>query len=126
MKTAKKILLWIIGIMFITTGMLKLTQMDAMSAKIFGTAHYPIWFFYVVAMFELVGGAFLLINRTRLYGAIMIIMIMMGAIFTHMMIKDSFLNDIAPAVIIAFLFSINIGKRNRADFVPTAHGKKKN
>ena len=123
MKRAKSILLWIIGIMFIITGTLKLAHYDPMSEKLFGIAAYPTWLFYVVGLFELGGGALLLMKKTRLYGAAMIIVVMIGALFTHMMLKDSFVHDIVPTLIIVFLGSMTVANRNKDEFVPASHGK---
>ena len=124
MKTAKTIFLWVVGIMFIITGTLKLAHMDDMSTKIFGVAHYPIWLYYIVAVFELSGGVLLLMKKTRLLGAALIVVIMMGAIFTHMYIHDSYAHDIVPTLIIAFLGTMSLGNRSREEFVPAAHGRR--
>jgi len=65
MKAAKLILYWIIGIAFVATGILKLINHDNISGILFDRAHYPLWFFYGVAVFELLGGILFIIRKTR-------------------------------------------------------------
>lgn len=100
MKIAKLILFWIIGIMFIATGVLKLIHFDTMSIAIFDRAHYPSWLFYSVAIFELIGGILFIIRKTRQIGALMIGAVMLGAIWTHFYLRDDVAHVIAPTLII--------------------------
>jgi uncharacterized membrane protein YphA (DoxX/SURF4 family) len=106
MKLAKTILLWIIGILFIATGLSKLTHLDTMSATILQRANYPYWLFYAAGAFELIGGILLLIPKTRSFGALMIVIVMSGAIVTHVILKDSLVHAIVPALIILFSVSL--------------------
>jgi len=99
-QLTKLILFWIIGIMFIATGILKLTNFDKLSAEIFDRANYPMWLFYGVAIFELVGGILFIIRKTRQVGVLMIGSVMLGAIWTHYYLRDDFAHMIAPIVII--------------------------
>jgi len=100
MKIVKIILYWIIGLLFIATGVLKFTHHDSMSAMIFTRASYPAWLFYGVAAFEFVGGILFIIRKTRQIGALMIGSVMMGAVWTHYYLGDDFAHMIAPALII--------------------------
>ncbi len=100
MKIAKLILFWIIGLMFIATGLLKFTHHDTMSAEIFDRASYPAWLFYGVATFEFVGGILFIMQKTRPIGALMIGSVMLGAIGTHYYLRDDVAHMIAPMVII--------------------------
>jgi putative oxidoreductase len=100
MKRAKLILFWIIGIMFIATGTLKLINFDTFSAAIFNRAHYPLWLFYSVAIFELIGGILFIIRKTRQFGVLMIGAVMVGAIWTHFYLDDDIAHVIAPTLII--------------------------
>jgi putative oxidoreductase len=106
MKRTKVILIWIIGVLFITTGILKFINVDPVSIAIFEKANYPSWLFYVVAVVEFVGGILLLIERTRQYGAMVIAIIMIGAIGTHIILKDNVIHTVVPALIIGFVVSL--------------------
>jgi putative oxidoreductase len=102
MKHVKVVLIWIIGLMFIVTGVLKLIQMDTMSVVLFKKADYSTWLLYVVGLFELAGGMLLLIKKTRPFGAAMIAVVMLGAIWTHIVLKDNMGHIIVPLLIILF------------------------
>ena len=105
MKQAKLIVFWIIGILFIGTGTLKLIHFDKFSAAIFDRAQYPLWLFYAVAIFELIGGILFIIRKTRQVGALMIGAVMMGAIWTHFYLRDDIAHVIAPSLIILIAVS---------------------
>ena len=105
MKRIRLILFWIIGLLFIATGTLKLIHFDKMSIAIFDRARYPLWLFYAVAIFELTGGILLLIGKTRQFGALMIGAVMLGAVWTHYYLNDDIEHMIAPTLIILIIVS---------------------
>lgn len=102
MNRAKIILIWVIGIMFILTGISKLAHLDAMSAEMFERAQLPSLLYYAVAAFELIGGILFITAKTRQYGAFLIIIVMMGAISTHIYLHDNLAHIIVPILIIFF------------------------
>ena len=102
MKVIKTILNLLIGLMFIATGILKLINMDSISAAIFARAGYPSLLFYIVGIFELAGGTMLLIEKTRKYGAMMVIVVMVGALATHIYLQDYIYHIIVPSIVILF------------------------
>ena len=108
MNLAKTILIWIIGIMFILTGISKLLQLDAMSAEMFERAHLPSLLLFAVAAFELAGGILLIVSKTRPIGAIFISVVMVGAIGTHLSLHDNLAHIIVPILIIIFAGSLVI------------------
>jgi len=79
-----------------------LTNFDPVSTAVFEKANYPIWFFYVTGTFELLGGTLLIIADTRRWGAIIIIGVMLGAIGTHIYLKDNVVHLIVPILVILF------------------------
>lgn len=102
MKRIKIILIWVIGIMFILTGLSKLMHADPISEALFAKAHYPNWLFYTAALFEFGGGILLISSKYRRWGALMIIAVMIGAISTHFYLHDELVHIIVPVLIIAF------------------------
>lgn len=50
----------------------------------FGAFGYPIWFMYFIGVWETVGGLLLLVPKLAFYGAVALIVDMIGAIFTHL------------------------------------------
>jgi uncharacterized membrane protein YphA (DoxX/SURF4 family) len=106
MKRVKFILFWLIGLTFITTGILKYVNMDEMSKTIFDRASYPKWFFYAVGTIEFVGGILLLMtaSTSKKLGSILIGAVMIGAMGTHYILKDSYSHFVVPAII--FILSV--------------------
>lgn len=106
MLLAKKILIWVIGIMFILTGAAKLFHLDSMSEELFDRAQYPALLFYAAALAELVGGVLILLPKTKRAGAALIGAVMLGAIGTHVMLGDHLGHTIVPALILLFMVSL--------------------
>ncbi|HSY60573.1 MAG TPA: DoxX family protein [Cytophaga sp.] len=102
MDRIKTILIWIIGIMFILTGISKLLYLDAMSAEMFDRAQFPSILFYSAGACELIGGILLIMPKTRQLGAVVISAVMVGAVVTHIYLRDSAGHIIVPALIILF------------------------
>jgi len=117
MKRARIILIWLIGILFIVTGVLKYINMDELSKPVFDRAHYPTWFFYVVGTVELVGGIMLLMTAatSKRLGSILIGMVMLGAMGTHYILKDHYNHFIVPAIIfcLAVLTSLDFDRKSK-------------
>ena len=100
MKRATNILIWIIGIMFIVTGVMKLLHLDTMSIEIFQRAKYPDWMYYAVAVTEMIGGLLILISSSRRVGGLMLCGIMFGAVYTHHHLKDAAWHFIVPILLL--------------------------
>ncbi|MFM7855387.1 MAG: DoxX family protein [Flammeovirgaceae bacterium] len=117
MKYLKSILFWIIGITFITIGVLKYLNLDSMSESIFNRAHYPRWFFYAVATVEFLAGSLLLItaSATKKLGSLLIALIMLGALGTRILLNQPFRNLIIPGIIflIAILMSFKLSNHKK-------------
>jgi uncharacterized membrane protein YphA (DoxX/SURF4 family) len=101
MKRIRFILFWLIGLTFITTGILKYVNVDEMSKAIFDRANYPKWFFYVVGTVEFVGGVLLLMtaSTSKKLGSILIGAVMLGAMGTHYILQDSYTHFVVPRII---------------------------
>ena len=101
MKRVRLILIWLIGLTFITTGILKYINLDEMSKAIFDRANYPKWFFYVVGTVEFVGGVLLLMtaSTSKKLGSILIGFVMLGDMGTHYILKDSYSHFVVPGII---------------------------
>ena len=119
MKNLERILIWLIGIMFIGISVLKYLDLDSMSREVFGKAHLPKWFFYVVATVEFAGGLLLLMTAgsTKRLGVLLIAFVMAGAIGTRWIIHDHANRFVIPVIIfvLAILMYFRLGKRNTQD-----------
>jgi len=76
------VLCWLIGLLFVVTGGTKLAGAAAVVAM-FQHWGYPLWFMQVVGGVEIVGGIALLAPFSRIAGAMMLSILMIGAAGTH-------------------------------------------
>jgi putative oxidoreductase len=84
---AKTIIAMVLGVLlgafFVYKGYGKWSDMAGTIGFFNGMLHYPIWLAYTVATLELLGGILLLFPKTAFQGAILIIGVMIGALYTH-------------------------------------------
>ena len=113
MKTAKTICIWIIGILFIAAGISKFFNLDPVSIELFSRAHYPFWLYFIAAALEFFGGLLILMGPTRRYGFMMISVVMIGAVCTHLYLRDSFSHCIVPLAIIILSYFIVVRSKEK-------------
>lgn len=83
MKWAVTIFSVLLGIAFLGAGGTKLAGMET-HVEHFAGWGYPNWFMYVTGLFEVTAGILLLVPKTRLYGAGLLMAVMIGAAITHL------------------------------------------
>ena len=83
----------------------KITGSPAM-LEMFQHFGYPNWFCIFIGVAELSGAILLLIPKTSLYTSIGLVVIMIGALVTHL-VHDPFAKILGPAIYL-FLLTINI------------------
>ena len=76
------LLAFILALLFFATGGTKLVDFPSHVAS-FAKWGYPAWFMYVIGSVEVISGLLLIFPFTRYYGATLIVIVMIGAIFTH-------------------------------------------
>lgn len=117
MKRLRILLVWVIGFSFITIGFLKYFDLDAMSREVFERADYPRWLRFGVGTLEMIAGVLLVMTagRSQRLGTILIGFVMLGAIGTRIMIKDSMSHFVVPVVILvlAILISLDFESKKR-------------
>ncbi|HEX5009559.1 MAG TPA: DoxX family protein [Planctomycetota bacterium] len=74
----------ILGVVFLGTGITKLAGMPYI-VQTFHEWGYPAWFRIVIGLMETAGGVLVLIPATRILGATLISLVMVGAIGTHVL-----------------------------------------
>lgn len=89
---------YVLGLLFLVIGAGKLAGADMVSAD-FARWGYPVWFLHVTGLFELTGAVLLLFATTRFAGAAILAMVMIGAVFTHI-VHGEWLSAIVPAVLL--------------------------
>ncbi|MBS1505622.1 MAG: DoxX family protein [Bacteroidetes bacterium] len=110
MKRLRILLIWAIGISFIAIGFLKYFNLDAFSKEVFEQADFPKWLRFGVGTLEMIGGVLLVMTagRSQRIGTILIGFIMLGAIGTRVMLKDSITHLIVPSVILVLSILISL------------------
>ena len=76
----------LLALVFLMTGTIKLVGGWSDRFEMWG---YPVWFFYLVGVTETAAGVALMRRRTRLYGALAIVVVMLGALFTLVWAGDT-------------------------------------
>lgn len=80
------VVLWIFALflawVFIRQGSSKFSDTSGW-ARAFRTWHFPVWFRVMIGVFETAAALLLLTRRTAFAGAILIIVVMIGAMATH-------------------------------------------
>lgn len=101
-----KILRIILFIMFFGEGLTKLLGLSFQTSAFLAWG-YPLWFMYVIGVLEILGAIGLLITPLRLYANIGLILIMMGAFYTHVSSGDPFL-FMSAAVLASILLLVHL------------------
>jgi uncharacterized membrane protein YphA (DoxX/SURF4 family) len=94
--------IWVLTVLlaalFLFAGGMKLSSAEQIASD-FGRFGYPVWFSYIVGLVE-VGGALLLFSaRTAAYAAGALIVIMAGALYSHLSAGDSAGQIMTPVVV---------------------------
>lgn len=76
----------LLALVFLMTGTMKLTGGWSDRFEVWG---YPVWFFYIIGVTETAAGLALMWRRTRLFGALAVIVVMLGALFTLLRAGDT-------------------------------------
>lgn len=103
MKIASWILRCIVAAAFVAAALMKLVNVDE-SARRFAEWGYPPWILYVVATIEMSGGLGLLLPKTAQAASGALILLLIGAVYTHFANGDS-LVVAGPAIMLLILLS---------------------
>ena len=76
----------LLALVFLMTGTMKLVGGWSDRFEMWG---YPVWFFYFIGITETAAGVALIPRRTRLFGALAIMAVMAGALFTLLRAGDT-------------------------------------
>lgn len=79
----KMVLIIIVSLFMVYSSMLKLVAFPGMEES-FVYWGYPGWLMYVIGVLELIISVAIYIKSTRWYGLILLLMVMSGAVYTHL------------------------------------------
>lgn len=97
----------LLALVFLMTGAMKLIGGWWDRFEVWG---YPVWFFYFIGVTETAAGLALMWKGTRLYGALAIMAVMLGALFTLLRAGDTD-RIVIPAL--AFLLAATVANYSR-------------
>lgn len=98
-----------LGLAFILFALMKLSGRDAMVAE-FDAVGLGQWFRYFTAIFELIGGVAVLIPSVSIFGAILMLVVDLGALFAQVMVLHiDWIHTVVIAALIALLIYLQRG-----------------
>jgi uncharacterized membrane protein YphA (DoxX/SURF4 family) len=111
---AKTVALWVatglLACLFVFAGSMKFVNPDM--AEHFAEWGYPDWFRVLIGVVEIGGGLALLVPRTALYAAGALGIVMLGAVFTHL-VHGEVPQAPVPFVILVLLVVVGYARRPR-------------
>ena len=106
-------LLILIGLLtaaFIMFGGMKLMDAEEIKNNFVNRWGLPLWMVYVTGLFEVAGAILLAIPRSTIYGALLLLGTMVGAILTHL-VNGELAAAAFPAVLSALLSVVGYARR---------------
>jgi uncharacterized membrane protein YphA (DoxX/SURF4 family) len=89
---ARNIVTWVLSALlaavYLLTGGMKLAGTEEVASN-FGKFGYPLWFSYLVGLGEIGGALLLFASQVASYAAGFLILIMLGAAFSHLRVGES-------------------------------------
>lgn len=117
----RPIVLWtasiLLGLMFVLSGATKF-MVPTVPEK-FAQWGYPSGFHFVVGGLEVLGGLLLLVPRTAFSAAVLLAVLMAGAVYTHLVPDQSPASAILPATFLIALVTLALARRPRAGGTPS-------
>ena len=89
---AIQIIFWVLIIAFVIPGYIfgfKKLFAHKESVENFKRFGYPLWFMHLLGFAEVAGSTLMLFNPTRIFGIAVFLIIIAGAVYTHLKVKDA-------------------------------------
>ena len=107
------ILVVLLGLLFVYTGASKLTGPSAIHwGERLSRWGYPAWFRFVIGAVEVAAGAALFLTRSRRAAAITLMIVMAGALLTHL-VHGEFPRVLPPLILSALLYVVSMVRVRR-------------
>ena len=94
-----RVLAVLVGLAFIASGAMKLAGVED-AVKQFERFNYQPWFMYLTGGIEVSSGIAIMIRMLRFWGALLLICVMIGAIYSHKNIGEGACEMIPPGVLL--------------------------
>ena len=109
MNAVRRVLTWLLALLFVAAGVPKLLGLGSVAAD-FARMGYSTGFRLLIGVLEIAGGIALLVNSIALYGAGLLLVIMVGATWTVVHAGDS----PVPPIVVGALLVVLIAARARS------------
>ena len=103
---------WVIVGVYVAAGLAKLASVSGL-VTLFAMVGLGQWFRFAVGTYELVGAALLAYSKTALWGAALLIALMIGAVATEILILDRL--PFSSGAMLLGLIVVEVGLRGRPD-----------
>ena len=104
-KKTTNIIAWVIsgllGALYLLSGTPKILQQEGV-IQMFADWGYPVWFAITIGILEVTGGILLFIRPVAMYSGLMLVVLMLGAAYTHISNGEG-LEVIRPIIFIVLL-----------------------
>ena len=104
-----KYLSWLLALLFIAAGVSKVLALGSTTAE-FARFGYSAGFCVLIGVLEIAGGVTLLVRSVALYGALLLLAIIVGAVWTLVRVGDS----PVPPIVVGTLLVILAAARARS------------
>ena len=95
---------------FVFFGIGKVTAQEEV-VQMFTGWGFPLWFVYLTGVMEISGGLLSAIPRTRFFGAVLLVLVMLGAIGSH--VKNADFSGMFPAAFVFLVISALVAYASR-------------
>lgn len=100
----------LVAVFFVIAAVLKLLAVK-FEVDTFLRFGYPLWFMYVVGLAELAGAVLLWVRGAVGYGALLLVAVMIGALFSHIRGGDPISKMVPAAIILVLMAGLAYGRR---------------
>ena len=99
-----QVLALLVGLVFLVSGGTKLAAVPA-QVQSFARWGFPEWFMYGIGLLEVLGAVLLVIPVSRIAGAALLLVVMIGAVATHTVNHE--IDAILPPIVLGCLMTIS-------------------
>ena len=104
------VLTMLLALLYVMAGVPKIGAFDFIAERFEEVWGYPEWFRMVIGALEFIGGIFLIIPQTAFWAAMLLGVIMLGAMYTHLALGNPLFTPV-PAICFLLLMVVAYARR---------------
>lgn len=109
---AVRALTWLLALLFVAAGVPKVLGLGSAATE-FARLGYSTGFRLLVGVLEIAGGVALLVDPVALYGAVLLLLIMVGATWTLVAVGDPLVPPLVVGALLAVLVALRVRSASR-------------